>query len=90
MHLEIAVDREVLDRAHFLLGMFYVNYGQSDAYRGRVERELEAVLESGKESAWYDDALYQLASYLENYGRPERNEHGQWFGKHDYVTAAKL
>ncbi len=83
----IAKGEEDLDRAHFLLGVFYVNQGQNTAFRGRAERELGAVIEHGKKSPWYDDALYHLGTFLENYGRATRDSNGSWVWKQDFVGA---
>jgi uncharacterized protein YfaS (alpha-2-macroglobulin family)/tetratricopeptide (TPR) repeat protein len=88
--VEIAVDEADVARAHFLLGMHYVQSGQNLSYRGRAERELGAVLELGKRSEWYDDALYRLGDRLQNVGRPSRNEHGGWTWKRDYKGALAL
>ena len=43
--------------------MSYARHGQNLTVRGRAEAELEAVIAMGKETEWYDDALYQLAMH---------------------------
>jgi hypothetical protein len=86
----IAQSAEDQDRAHFLLGIFYANQGQNAAFRGRVERELGAVIERGKRTPWLDDALYHLGTFLENSGRATRDSQGNWSWKPDFVAALAL
>ena len=77
-------------RAHFLLGRHYTNQGGNITYRGRAERELGAVIELGKQSEWYDDALYHLGNFLESYGKAQRDENRNWVWEQDFVGAVAL
>ena len=42
------------------------------------DRPIEAVLELGKRSAWYDDALYEYAYFLETTGKISKPMLGDW------------
>jgi len=84
--VRIAEDPEDAARAHFLLGLRYAQQGGSATAEKRVRRELGAVLAAGRESEWYDDALYHLADYMQRYGKVERGPQGSTF-QPDYASA---
>lgn len=88
--LEIAESEPDRARAHFLLGRAWMNQGGDRRAALRVESELGAVLELGKRSEWYDDALYALATFLEGQGRWEQDEHGNLRPQPDFVRALEL
>ncbi|MSR63124.1 MAG: alpha-2-macroglobulin [Planctomycetes bacterium] len=88
--VEIAESEGDRARAHFLLGRAWMNQGYDRRAQQRIEAELGAVLELGKRSEWYDDALYALANFGENQGRWERDANGNLAPRPDYVRALVL
>lgn len=56
----------------------------------RVPDAFAAALAAGKQSKWYDDALFQYAQWMENQGRTEITAEGDLVRKPDYVQAAAL
>ena len=80
------------DKSHlnFLLAMS-MRYAGGDYYaRYRVPDEFEDALKAGKQSAWYDDALYYYAEWMSNYGTVQLLEDGQLQEHPDYVKALDL
>ena len=80
------------DRSHlnYLIAMAMRQSGTPDvAARQRVPDYFEAALAAGKQSAWYDDALYHYADWMNNVG-PVREIDGQWRNQPDYVKALEL
>ena len=88
--VEIARTLEEKTRAHFLLGQAWINQGWDARAAEHVEKELGAVLASGKESEWYDDALFTLARFLEERGRWQTEADGSRAAKPDYARALEL
>ena len=86
----IARNDEERARAHFLLGRAWMNQGYDRRAAQRVESELGAVLELGKSSEWYDDALYALGTFQEQQGRWEQDAHGNVAPRPDYARALEL
>ena len=56
----------------------------------RVPDQFEDALKAGKQSEWYDDALYNYAEWMNNYGSLRQLEDGQWQQQPDYVKALEL
>ena len=46
--------------------------------RQRVPEEFEAALKAGKQTDWYDDALFHYAEWMNNNGVIRQLEDGQW------------
>ncbi len=86
----IARTEEERARAHFLLGRQWMNQGYDRRAAQRIESELGAVLELGKKSEWYDDALYALATFQENQGRWQADANGNVSPRPDYARALEL
>jgi uncharacterized protein YfaS (alpha-2-macroglobulin family) len=81
------------DRAHlnFLLAMTMRYVGSSDfAARQRVPDQFEDALAAGKQSEWYDDALFYYAEWMNSYGSIRQFADGQWRQEPDYVKALEL
>lgn len=87
--LRIASTPEESARAHYLLGQSLTAQGDA-ARRARGIEHYEHALASGKQSAWYDDALYRLACVLCDSGVPELDEQGRWTTRIDYPRALEL
>jgi hypothetical protein len=86
----IAKAAEDQARAHYLLGRQWMNQGHERRGAERAQRELESVLALGKQSAFYDDALFALASFFEGSGSFERDAQGAWQARPDYPRALEL
>ena len=81
------------DRAHlhFLIAMTMRATGGGDwEARERVPDEFEAALKSGKQTDWYDDALFYYAEWMSNNGTVRQTAAGQWQQEPDYVKALEL
>ena len=53
------------------------NAGDWDSRRSSND-EFEAALKTGKDSDWYDDALFHYAEWMNTYGTLRQLEDGQW------------
>ena len=80
------------DRSHvnYLIAMTmrYTNAGDI-GMRQRVPDYFEDALTAGKQSAWYDAALYYYAGWMNNTG-PMREIDAQWRAEPDYGKALEL
>lgn len=56
----------------------------------RVGEHYEECLEFGRDHAWYDDALFGYAAWMESSGSWSLDDNGQWKGEPDYVRALEL
>ncbi|MFN2512222.1 MAG: MG2 domain-containing protein [Pyrinomonadaceae bacterium] len=74
---------------HFLIAMTMRSTGDWES-RQRVPEEFEAALKGGKQTTWYDDALFYYAEWLNNNGLSRQLEDGQWQQEVDYVKALEL
>jgi uncharacterized protein YfaS (alpha-2-macroglobulin family) len=75
---------------HFLIAMT-MRYAATDwESRQRVPDEFEAALTGGKETDWYDDALFHYAQWLSNTGVIRQVAGGEWQQQPDYVKALEL
>ncbi|MFZ4397724.1 MAG: alpha-2-macroglobulin, partial [Kiritimatiellia bacterium] len=88
----VKVADNATDRAHarYLLALQFIRNGGDNAQRARVPEELEAAQAPGKTCPWYDDALFQEASWLENTGRITLDDDGNWQQQPDYKGAVTL
>ncbi len=76
-------------RAHYYIAMSMQRTGDATQIE-RVPDEFEAALAAGKSAPWYDDALYQYASFLASSGRAVYAEDGSWSRVIDYSKALEL
>lgn len=75
---------------HFLIAMT-MRYTASDyASRQRVPDEFEDALTGGRQTDWYDDALYHYAEWMNSNGALRQLEDGQWQQQPDFVKALEL
>src|SRR5262245_52433320 len=75
---------------HFLIAMTMRATGGDWEMRERVPDEFEAALKSGKNTDWYDDALFYYAEWMTNNGTVRQTGPGQWQQEPDYVKAIEL
>jgi len=88
----LKISNTALDRSHvnYLIAMsMRQNNGGDIGMRQRVPDYFEDALSAGKQSAWYDDALFYYAEWMNNTG-PIREIDGQWRTEPDYVKALEL
>ena len=80
------------DKAHlnFLIAMTMRYTGASWAARQQTPDYFEDALTAGKQSEWYDDALYYYAEWMNSYGTTRQIADGQWQQEPDYVRALEL
>ena len=74
---------------HFLIAMTMRSTGDWEV-RQRVPDEFEAALKGGKQTSWYDDALYYYAEWMSSYGTVRQVAEAQWQQEADYVKALEL
>ncbi|HEV7395816.1 MAG TPA: alpha-2-macroglobulin family protein, partial [Pyrinomonadaceae bacterium] len=75
---------------HYLIAMT-MRYSSGDyESRQRVPEEFELALKAGKQSDWYDDALYYYAEWMANNGNIVQLDESQWQQEPDYVQALEL
>jgi hypothetical protein len=86
----IARTKEERAHAHWLLGSAWQGQGRNGRAPERAADALRVVLELGRGTEWYDEALFQLAQHLENVGVAERRPDGSWTYEPDYVGAVAL
>src|SRR5215213_4560100 len=75
---------------NFLLAMTMRYTGGSYDSRYRVPDQFEDALNAGKQSNWYDDALYYYAEWMSNYGTIRPLEDGQVREEPDYEKSLEL
>jgi hypothetical protein len=76
-------------QAHYFLAMALRQTGDWPQ-RARVAGEFEAALRAGRQTDWYDDALYLYANWIASYGQITQQENGAWQQRADYVKALEL
>lgn len=88
--LKISVSENDKARLHFLIAMTMRNTGGDWESRQRVADEFEEALKAGRQTDWYDDALYYYAEWMNSYGNIIQLETGHWQQQADYVKALHL
>ncbi len=88
----VRIARSAEDRAHsrYLLARRLMQSGSGWEQLQRVPEELEGVIDLGRTTDWYDDALYQLALWLSQRGRPVQRASGEYQAVPDYEGALAL
>jgi alpha-2-macroglobulin len=75
---------------HYLIAMtMRTRGGDMEAYQ-RVPDEFEAALKPGKQTDWYDDALFYYGVWMTSYGAIRQLDSGQWQQEPDYVKGLEL
>jgi uncharacterized protein YfaS (alpha-2-macroglobulin family) len=75
---------------HFLIAMTMRATGGDWELRQRVPEEFESALKGGKQTDWYDDALFHYAEWMNSNGLIRQLDDGQWQQEVDYVKALEL
>src|SRR5689334_7580748 len=88
--LKIATSANDISHINFLLAMTMRYTGGGNNSRYRVPDQFEEALKAGKQSEWYDDALFYYAEWMNNYGTIRQLEDGQLQEEPDYEKALEL
>jgi uncharacterized protein YfaS (alpha-2-macroglobulin family) len=88
--LKISTNDNQKAHLNFLIAMTMRYSGGDWESRQRVPDEFEEALKPGKQSAWYDDALYYYAEWMTNSGSIKQIALGQWQQEPDFVKALEL
>ena len=86
--LKIAQKKADRIHAHYLVAMALRHQGNIYQQQ-RVPESFEAVIEAGKSTEWYDDALYYYAEWLSGSGEIIIMENGQQRREQNYKKALK-
>ena len=86
----LKIAQKKIDRihAHYLIAMAFRHQGNLYQQQ-RVPESFEAVIEAGKSTDWYDDALYFYAEWLSGSGEIIIMENGQQRREQNYKKALK-
>jgi uncharacterized protein YfaS (alpha-2-macroglobulin family) len=75
---------------NFLMAMTMRSVGGDASARQRVPDQFEDALAAGRQTDWYDDALFYYADWMYSYGSYRPLDDGQWQQQPDYVKALEL
>ncbi len=79
--LKISTSENEKSHLHFMIAMTMRNTGGDMESRERIPDEFEAALKAGKQSAWYDDALFNYAEWMNSNGIVRQLDNGQWHAR---------
>ncbi|HSE16620.1 MAG TPA: alpha-2-macroglobulin family protein [Pyrinomonadaceae bacterium] len=88
--LKIANTQNDISHINFLLAMTMRSGGGGYNSRYRVPDQFEDALSAGRQTEWYDDALFYYAEWMANYGTIRQLEDGQIQEQPDYEKALEL
>ncbi len=89
--LKISLSANERSHLNFLIAMTMRQTGGGDPEaRQRVPERFEDALKAGKQSDWYDDALFHYAEWMNSNGTMREVAEGQWQYQPDYVKALEL
>ena len=76
--LKISTTETDKSHLHFLIAMSLRYTGGDWTSRQRVPDEFEEALKAGKQSPWYDDALFAYAEWMNSNGVAVQVKEGEW------------
>lgn len=88
--LKISTSENDQSHLHFLIAMTLRNTGSDLETLQNVPDEFEAALKGGRQTDWYDDALFHYAEWMGNRGNIRQIGDGNWQQEADYVKALEL
>ena len=88
--LKISASENDQTHLHFLIAMTMRYTGSDWETRQRVPDEFAAALKAGKQSDWYDDALFHYAEWMNSNGTVRQLDETNWQQEPDYVKALEL
>ena len=83
----IARDPDDIARARFLRAATAIDQGLAERGLSQVEEDLQAAIQPGKTTAWFDDALFRYANWLATSGKLRVLGEGRWERAPDFVRA---
>lgn len=88
----LKISRTANETAHinYLLAMTMRHSGGDIEARQRVPDQFEDALAGGKQTDWYDDALFYYAEWVSNYGLVRKIGDDDWQQEPDYPRALAL
>ncbi|HEV7474642.1 MAG TPA: alpha-2-macroglobulin family protein, partial [Pyrinomonadaceae bacterium] len=87
--LKISSSENEQAQLHFLIAMTMRSTGDLET-RQSIPDEFEAALKAGKQTEWYDDALFHYAEWMNSNGSIQQLDDGQWQQEPDYIKALEL
>lgn len=88
--LKISTTANDKSHLHFLIAMTMRVMGGDISTLQRIPDEFEDSLSGGKQTEWYDDALFNYAEWMNRSGSPRPLADGQWQQQPDYEKALEL
>ncbi|HEX2272083.1 MAG TPA: hypothetical protein VHH35_21255, partial [Pyrinomonadaceae bacterium] len=89
--LKISVSANDRSHLNFLIAItMRQQVGAVSEAHQRLPERFEEALKAGKQSPWYDDALYHYAEWMNSNGGVREVAEGQWQYQPDYVKALEL
>jgi uncharacterized protein YfaS (alpha-2-macroglobulin family) len=87
----LKISNSANDRSHlnYLIAMTMRNAGYDIGTSQRIPDYFEEALSAGRQSSWYDDALFHYAEWMNHMG-PMREIDGVWRSQPDYAKALEL
>jgi alpha-2-macroglobulin len=88
----LKLSRTANEKSHvsFLIAMTMRVTGGDLGTLQRIPDEFEEALKAGKQTDWYDDALFHYAEWMNMAGKIQQLENGQWTQQPDHVKALEL
>lgn len=83
----IARDPDDIAHARFLRAATAIDQGLAERGLSQVEEDLQAAIQPGKTTAWFDDALFRYANWLATSGKLRVLGEGRWERAPDFVRA---
>ena len=80
------------DSAHinYLIAMTVLRGGGGFEAKQRIPDQFEDALKAGRQTDWYDDALFFYAEWANTYGSVRQVGDGEWYQQPDHVKALEL
>jgi uncharacterized protein YfaS (alpha-2-macroglobulin family) len=88
--LKISVGENQKAHLNFLIAMTMRYSGGDWEARQRVPDEFEEAIKLGKQTDWYDDALYYYAEWMNSYGSIRQLADNNWQQEPDFNKALEL
>jgi hypothetical protein len=88
--LKISTSANDISHLNFLLAMSMRYAGGDYTARYAVPDQFEDALKAGRQTDWYDDALFYYAEWMNTYGTIRLLDDGQFQQQPDYVKALEL
>jgi uncharacterized protein YfaS (alpha-2-macroglobulin family) len=88
--LKISLTANDKSHLHFLIAMTMRATSGDLSTQQRIPDEFEEALTGGRQTQWYDDALFHYAEWMNSSGTPRPLGDGRWQQQPDYSKALEL